>query len=150
MRDIVGYEGLYAVTSCGKVWSYRSQKFLKLRKDRYGYYYVGLRRPGDKQRNFWIHRLVAETYIPNPDNLETVNHIDYNLEHNYINNLEWMSKEENSSKRRLKKVKCIETGQVFESCSEAAKSVNRCHNSMTKHLRGLTSHCAGFHWEYVD
>jgi hypothetical protein len=58
MRDIKGYEGLYAVTSCGKVWSYRSKKFLKPYDNGFGYLYVNLNNDG-KKKQFKIHRLVA-------------------------------------------------------------------------------------------
>jgi hypothetical protein len=88
MEDIKGYEGLYAVTSCGRVWSYRSKKFLKPKEDKNGYLSVGLRLNGKQDRRY-IHRLVAEAYIPNPAALPQVNHKDEIKSHNYINNLEW-------------------------------------------------------------
>ena len=88
MKDIVGYEGLYAVTSCGKVWGYKRQKFLKPQTDKNGYLRVGLHKDG-KTKKYYIHRLVAEAYIPNPDNLPQVNHKDENKENNCLQNLEW-------------------------------------------------------------
>ena len=90
MKDIKSFEGKYAVTSCGKVWSYRSKKFLKPEKMKNGYLRVDL-----CGKHYFIHRLVAETYLSNPDNLPEVHHIDANKEHNYINNLQWMSKRDN-------------------------------------------------------
>lgn len=98
MKDIEGYEGLYAITSCGKIWSYRSKKFLKPKVDKYGYYQVGLYKE-KVEKWYTVHRLVAMTYIPNPLNLETVDHIDECKTHNYINNLQWMSRAENIAKR---------------------------------------------------
>lgn len=89
MKDIKGYEGIYAITSCGKVWSYRSKKFLKPRKDKDGYLRINLKLNGS-EKTVCIHRLVAETYIPNPDNLPTVDHIDFDRTNNSINNLRWM------------------------------------------------------------
>jgi hypothetical protein len=77
MREIPNYEGLYAVTSCGKVWSYRSKRFLTPRKSKKGYLTVLLCNKGN-MREFKIHRLVADAYIPNPDNLPQVNHKDEN------------------------------------------------------------------------
>lgn len=90
MKDIKGFEGKYAVTSCGKVWSYRSKRFLKIEKTSNGYLRVYL-----QDKHYYVHRLVAETYLSNPDNLPEVHHIDANKEHNYINNLQWMSKRDN-------------------------------------------------------
>ena len=87
MRDIKDYEGLYAITSCGRVWSYRRKKFLKPGNSR-GYLTVTLCKEG-QQKTYSIHRLVAEAYIPNPEGLPQVNHKDECKTNNCINNLEW-------------------------------------------------------------
>lgn len=58
MRDIPGFEGLYAATSCGKIWSHRRKIFLKQRYDKYGYLRVGLRKDG-KLYTRYVHQLVA-------------------------------------------------------------------------------------------
>ena len=95
MKDIKGFEGKYAITSCGRVWSYLSNKFLKPTITHDGRRTVML---NDRK---WhpIHRLVAEAYIPNPNNLDTVDHIkrihDGGLD--CVNNLRWMSKSDNCS-----------------------------------------------------
>ena len=100
MKDIKGYEGLYAVTSCGKVWSYRKKIFLKPGKDKFGYLQVTLSKNGCKQ-NKRIHRLVMETYCPieGMDNLD-VDHIDFNIENNSLNNLRWLAPEQNNKKHK--------------------------------------------------
>lgn len=94
MKDIQGYEGLYAITSCGKVWSHRRKMFLKPQPDKDGYLCVYLSNHCEK-KCFKIHRLVAEAYIPNPENKRCVNHKDEDKSHNYLNNLEWMTDYEN-------------------------------------------------------
>lgn len=94
MKDVVGYEGLYGITSCGKVWSYKSQRFLTPCDAGYGYMVVCLRKDG-KQTNKRLHRLVAEAYLPNPNGLTDINHKDENKTHNYLNNLEWLNHKEN-------------------------------------------------------
>ena len=70
------------------VWSYLSNKYLKLQTDKDGYLVVKLR---DNKNNTYvtkfIHRLIAEAYIPNPDNKETVDHIDGNSDNNSEENL---------------------------------------------------------------
>jgi hypothetical protein len=87
MKDIKGYEGLYAVTSCGKVWSYKNKKFLKMDRQ----FSVNLYKDGHR----WhpkISFLVALAYIPNPTYSDIVFHKDGNKAHNWINNLEWKVK----------------------------------------------------------
>lgn len=90
MKDIPGYEGKYAITSCGKVWNYKFKTFMKPEQMNNGYLRIQLSKDGKKER-FLIHRLVAITYLPNPDNLPCVNHKDEIRDHNWINNLEWCS-----------------------------------------------------------
>ncbi len=91
MKDIKGYEGLYAVNTRGQVWSYRRNKFLSAGSrngDRY--LRVMLCKNGNR-KNYYVHQLVAQAFLPNPNNLKTVNHIDENPKNNNVDNLEWMS-----------------------------------------------------------
>lgn len=88
MKDIKGYEGIYAITSCGRVWSYKSKRFLKPRDNGKGYLFVDLFKDGVHKQHY-IHRLVAEAYIPNIENLPQVNHKDENKANNCLQNLEW-------------------------------------------------------------
>ena len=96
MKDVVGYEGLYAVTSCGKVYSYKSKKFLKPGVYKKGYLFVNLWKDGG-YKSKQIHRLVAEAYIPNPDNLPQINHKDENKTNNCLQNLEWCTSKYNNN-----------------------------------------------------
>lgn len=88
MKDIPGYEGLYAATSCGRIWSYRSKKFLKPIAAKDGYQKVNLYKNG-KMKTCQIHRLIAATFIPNVNNYLEVNHKDFVKTNNTVNNLEW-------------------------------------------------------------
>lgn len=145
MKDIKGYEGLYAITSCGRVWSYRSKKFLKpgIRNKNY----LGIKLQG---KNFLIHRLVASAYIPNPDNLETVDHIDGNVKNNCVNNLQWMSNENNVKKSLSKKIKCVETSAIYSSMMEAERQTNVPHQNISKACNGKLKIAGGYHWEMVE
>lgn len=85
----------YAITSDGQVWSFKTNKYLKQKIDRYGYPCVSLS-INNKNKTMTVHRLVAEAFIPNPDNKPTVNHKDENKLNNSVNNLEWMTVAENN------------------------------------------------------
>lgn len=94
--DIKGYEGLYKISNKGDVISLsKNSGFLK-RKERYlkptikpkGYLDVKLIKDG-VNKHFYVHRLVAEHFIPNPNNLPQVNHKDKNPSNNNVENLEW-------------------------------------------------------------
>ena len=107
-KDIPDYEGLYQASNYGRIKSLYNYKrdgtnILKPRLKR-GYYQLGLRK--NKQRK-WIalHRLIAITFIPNPDNLPCINHKDENKLNNSIDNLEWCTvRYNNCYGTRLKKV----------------------------------------------
>ena len=159
MRDIKGYEGLYAITSCGKVWSYRSQKFLKpVISKSTKYAYVSLYKNNEKNTHN-IHRLVAEAYIPNPDNKPLVNHIDEVRVHNWVGNLEWATYTENNnhgtrneklSKSKQKKVFCVELDRVYESITMAAQELDVCYTSIGCCCKGKLKTAGGYHWRYVE
>ena len=99
-RPIEGYEGLYEVSNTGQVrsldryvknnYSYRLQKgkVLSPEKNKDGYLLVSLCCNG-KQNLRTVHRLVAQAFIPNPNNLPQVNHKDENKSNNRVDNLEW-------------------------------------------------------------
>lgn len=106
-KSISGYEGIYEVSSLGRIRSldrivvdYRgikknvSGKVLKPGLTNKGYCIVSLNAV-DKRRTFTVHRLVANEFIPNPDNKPQVNHINGIKEDNCISNLEWLTNEEN-------------------------------------------------------
>ena len=139
------YDG-YFITSCGRVWSYHSNRFLTLTPDKDGYLRVCL---GENYRLKGIHRLVAETYLDNPENYDTVDHIDFNKENNCVNNLRWLSRSENS-KRKQRKVRCIETGETYSSISEAARHYGKSRECLSNHINGKQNTWLGRHWEVID
>lgn len=100
MKNIPGYEGLYAATEDGQIWSYKTQKFLKLGKGGRGYLYVNLSKDGNI-KTYTVHRLIALTYISNPDNLLEVDHIDRNKSNNSVENLRWVTHSENNLNRDM-------------------------------------------------
>lgn len=97
--EIQGYEGLYSVTSDGRIWSHpkgtntKNGRWLSL--DNSGRYpVVGLTKDGSTKRHS-VHRLVAQAYVSNPNNLPQVNHINGNRADNRAENLEWVTSSEN-------------------------------------------------------
>lgn len=102
-KDILGYEGYYQVSNLGNVRGIDRKVKSKINKtgfrivkgkkisphiNKYGYLSIRLRKEGSTKA-FTIHRLVAMTFIPNPNNYPSVNHIDENKLNNTVSNLEW-------------------------------------------------------------
>lgn len=100
-KDIEGYEGFYQVSNLGRIksiggWCGAAKRKEKIRatsltKD--GYVKVRLLYKG-KDKTERVHRLVAQAFIPNTDNKDTVNHIDGNKQNNNVDNLEWVNRHE--------------------------------------------------------
>ena len=116
-KDIAGYEGLYQVSNMGQVkrlctkvnaknnsTRIKKEKILKKATYSWGYEYVCLS-VNVKREKKKVHRLVAETFIPNPNNLPQVNHINGVKNDNRVSNLEWCNNSENMKHMyRLKKI----------------------------------------------
>lgn len=138
LYDIDGYNGDYKVDREGNVWSFKMTK-PKILATWSGttspYRQVQLSRNG-KLKKYLVHRLIAETLIPNPNNLPQVNHIDGNCLNNCVENLEWASPQENINKsyetsgigstRNFRKVELFQNsvslgiyGSVKEACRKA-------------------------------
>ena len=99
-KDIKNYEGIYQINNFGKIKSaYKkgnncNNKILKVSYTYNGYERVGLSK-NNKTKKYLVHRLVAETFIPNPNNYPCINHKDENKQNNNINNLEWCTRSYN-------------------------------------------------------
>jgi len=106
-KDIVGYEGLYEISNLGRVKSYDRiikhsiiGEYIKKGKDKvcmignHGYGSIKLTDYTGNSKKKLLHRLVAKTFIPNPENKRTVNHKDGNKLNNSVDNLEWATDSE--------------------------------------------------------
>lgn len=94
--DIKNFDN-YQITDDGRVWSKKTNKYLKPSKDRRGYYFVFIRDNNGKYMNKRIHRLIAEAFIPNPDNKQYIDHINTIKTDNRICNLRWCTLKENNN-----------------------------------------------------
>ena len=95
LYDIPGFEGLYKITRDGRIYGVRQKHWKKLLYDKNGYLKVTLYKEG-KCYYYRVHRLVAITFIPNPDNLPIVNHINSIRDDNRVENLEWCTVQQNN------------------------------------------------------
>lgn len=102
-KDIKGYEGLYKVSNLGRVKSLSrrdrlnrviQEKVLKPGSNKVGYLHVNLYKEG-RVKICKVHRLVAQAFIPNPEDKPEVNHKDEDKTNNKVENLEWMTCKEN-------------------------------------------------------
>lgn len=159
MKEINEFAG-YFVTEDGKVFSSRSNQWLTIRYNSTGYQYVGL--VDGKQHNRYVHRLVAEAFIPNPDNLPCVNHKDENPTNNNVGNLEWCTYEYNNNygehNKKIAKAKSKAIYQIdkdgnivniWESAREAENATGVCNQNIAKVLKGKRQYAGGYEWKYV-
>lgn len=94
IKDVKGYEEFYAVTSLGRIWSHRRNKFIKTWHDAQGYLRVTFS-VKNKQTSYKLHRLVGDAFIENPDNKPQINHKNGNKSDCRASNLEWVTAREN-------------------------------------------------------
>lgn len=161
-KTIEGYE--YEVSSEGRIRNKKTGRILKPAKNSSGYLQVVLCKNG-KKKSLFVHRLVADVWIPNPDNLPQVNHINENKEDNRVENLEWCTRQyninhgtrgERQSKTRkekgscCKKVYCYELDKTFDSISEAGRKTGATREGILRCCQGKQKTTGGMHWKYVD
>ena len=157
----------YEVSNYGNVRSLNYKKtgetkILKQNVNKKGYFVVTLCEK-KRRKQFRVHRLVAFVFVENDDveNKTQVNHIDENKENNHYTNLEWCTVKYNNThgtrtKRSIqkisKRVKCVETGIIYNSANDAGRKTGLSQPNITRccqKKKGFDT-CGGYHWEYVD
>lgn len=177
-EDIAGYEGIYQVSSLGKVRSldrietHKSRwgnsaafshkgRVLKQKTTNNGYKVVYLNKTGKTDYKL-VHRLVATAFLQNDANLPCVNHKDCNTANNSVNNLEWCDYSYNSqymfknsrAKGAVKEARGVRNsiGECFDSINDAARHYGNKHlvSKISECCRGLRKTAYGLNWEYTQ
>lgn len=176
-RDIPGLEGRYQASTLGRIkslsrrvntWNgYKTipECVLRAGVGPNGYEHV---RIDEKCRS--VHRLVAQTFISNPNNEPQINHLDENKRNNAVNNLEWCSAKKNvgwgtcikrraatqralghqlNNKGTSKPVLCLSTGISYPSINEAARATGTDPSDIVKVCKGKACTAGGLKWRYI-
>ena len=173
-KPIKGYEQYYEVSNLGRIKSLARNVYWKNRANRInsrydeekiivpdvmknGYIRIKFRVNGDvKQKT--VHRVVAEAFIPNPENKPCINHKDGDRKNNKVENLEWCTYSENNlhewrvlckKSYNAKKVRCIDLNLVFDSVSDGAKYMGSCKQSLFNALYKRDGVFKGLKWEFI-
>lgn len=172
-KDVTGYEGIYSISSLGRVYSHHTDKVRKTKINNSGYEMVSLFKDGKEKTNL-VHRMVAREFCEGYKEELDVNHIDANRLNNVSGNLEWLTRKQNIRdsmrrgthsvkeahavahlKRRRKVTQKTLSGDIvnsYESVRAAAKALGEGYgeNYLSACARGVTPTAYGFMWEYED
>ena len=165
-KDIEGYEGKYKISTTGKVLSCGidslnrnyGKRIRKQFKDKNGYLSVFLIK-NDVHKRFYVHRLVAKTFIPNPENKPCVDHVDGNRNNNNYTNLRWCTYKENNnfdiyrkrnSRAKEKRVIQLTKDGVFIKEWDSTKIAQETLKiyGIYECLKGRSKSAGGFKWIY--
>ena len=161
-KDIKGYEGHYQVSDKGRVKSVKfgKERILKPVRDTKGYLAVQLCKNGEIKRCF-VHRLVAQTFIQNPNNLPHINHKDEDKTNNSVQNLEWCDSKYNNnygthnqrvaekrSKPVLQYTLDCEFVKEWKSQSDVERNLGYSQRNISACCRGKYKSLYGYVWKY--
>lgn len=155
-KDVTDYQGLYKVSNLGKI---KGRKLLKPFDNTKGYMSVFLSKNG-KEKRFYVHRVVATAFVPNPENKPQINHKNGVRNDNRSENLEWCSRSENEQhkykflgfiqKRALPVVQISNKKiiAVYPSIRHAARATKCGTKEIARCCRGMYKQVKGFQWEF--
>lgn len=165
-KDLLGAEGIYKISNTGRILSlnYGRKGFSKELQTHLhdGYFYITLKIKG-RRRRVGVHRLVAETFLPNPQNLPFVNHKDENPQNNNVDNLEWCTHQYNitygtaiqrrSMSQSIPVIQLSLNGEFinrFPSTLIASEATGITKAGISAACRGLQTQSHGYKWRYED
>ena len=169
-KSIPNYEGKYEVSNLGHVRSYKQdRKNPRLLKPHYqgGYPRINLYKKCEL-KHYFVHVLVAQTFIPNPDNKPEINHIDGDKTNNTVANLEWVTPSENINHALQHNLRPQKTSKdttprmvfqlpldcsylkLWDSISQAAKIMNYNPSGIHRCCSGKRKTYKGCKWEYLE
>lgn len=150
-KKIEGFEDLYTIYSDGRVYSERTGKFLKPEINKGGYLMVDLRRNGEHNKRT-VHRLVANAFIPNPNNYPVINHIDEDKTNNDISNLQWCTQQYNTEYSLAMTVLQYSLEGHFikewSSTREIQRKLGYDNSNISRCCRGICKQAYGYTWKY--
>ena len=163
-KEIKGFDN-YLISNYGNVKNKKTNKIFKKTLNHYGYIVYCLR----KNSKGYVkkgHRLVAEAFIPNPDNLPQVNHKDENPTNNYVENLEWCTAKYNcqygtrgkriseklsiSLRKPIKQIENNKVVKIWNSAKEVEEQLNIDRGNICRCLKGIRKTAGGYRWEYEN
>ena len=169
-REIPGYEGYYEASTLGRIRSVsrdaigrwgtcqRRPTILSQTPNSNGYMQVRFSIHGQKSKPL-AHRLIATTFLPNPDGLPQVNHKDGDKANNCAENLEWCTASDNAKHRvhvlgkqtgRAKRpVICVDTGTIYESSHHAARALGLNQGNILQVCNGEYNRAGGYHFKFA-
>lgn len=171
-KEIKDTNGLYLVSDKGQIFSVKANRVIKSRKEKNGYYRIELNVDGKSHKEL-VHRLVAEAFIPNPNNYPIVNHKDENPANNCADNLEWCTPQYNVNYGNCKQKRIANREYIagwnhsqskpvkqfdlegnfiheYGSCGMAATLTGLDARSISKCANGQLKQYAGYGWSYTD
>lgn len=163
-KDIPNYEGIYKVSSHGRIISIKDKNIIRKQATLKGYKIIDLFKNGVCKMHR-VHRLVAQAFIPNPENKPCIDHIDGNRANNMISNLRWVTIKENQnnpvtrkklSQRKVKphnekpilQIKGSKIIARYKSIHDAARKLNITATNICAVCKGREKSYKGFIWAY--
>lgn len=152
-KPVKDYENFYMISNYGNIKNVKTNKKLKAAIDKDGYFRVHLSKNG-KGKMKYIHRLVAEAFIPNLNNDIHVNHKDENKQNNNVDNLEWCSVKYNCYYSKAKKIiqydKNFKLVKKWNAICDVENDLGICNSNITRCCKGRSKTAGGYIWRYND